>query len=113
MRSSRIALGLLLLAGVSMFFTEVGDTSSEPASIAYHGVEPVAAPPGPERGIKEDVPAKYHERYEAWKAEFLATEIGREQWDHFAKNPNFTLTISVSRENAEGATTGGYRWNDQ
>lgn len=116
MRSSRIGLGLLLLAAVSLFFTEVGDTSSEPHSVTnYHGVEPVAAPPPADRGngIKEDVPNKYLTRYEAWKAEFLSTEIGREQWDYFTKNPNFQLTISVSRENAEGATTGGYRWNDQ
>ncbi len=114
MRSSRIALGLLLLAGVSLFFTEVGDTSSAPsATISYHGVEPAAAPVSSERGIKEDIPSKYVERYEAWKAEFLSTEIGRAQWDSFKSDPNFTLTIAISRENAEGATTGGYRWNDQ
>lgn len=112
MRSSRIALGLVFLAGISLFFTEVGDTSSRNSD--YHGAEPVAWPRsdrGP--GIKEDIPSKYLARYEAWKAEFLATEVGREQWNHFKTNPNFTLTISVSRDNAEGATTGNYRWNDQ
>jgi hypothetical protein len=116
MRSSRIALGLVLLAAVPLFFTEVGDTSSlSSATISYHGVEPVAGPARSDRGggVKEDVPNKYLERYEAWKAEFLATEVGREQWAHFKSNPNFTLTISVSRDNAEGATTGAYRWNDQ
>ena len=116
MRPSRIALGLLLLAGISLSFNEVGDTSSERYSITnYHGVEPLATGARTDRGpgIKEDVPAKYQARYEAWKAEFLATEVGREQWDHFKSNPNFTLTISVSRDNAEGATTGNYRWNDQ
>ena len=116
MRSSRIALALLLLGTVSLFFTQVGDTSSERHSVTnYHGVEPVAAPAPSDRdtGIKEDVPNKYLTRYEAWKAEFLATEVGREQWSYFKTNPNFQLTISVSRENAEGATTGGYRWNDQ
>jgi len=112
MRPSRIALGLVLLAAVSLFFTEVGDTSS--ATISYHGVEPIASARsdrGP--GIKEDIPNKYLPRYEAWKAEFLSTDAGREQWANFKSNPNFTLTITVSRENAEGATTGGYRWNDQ
>lgn len=116
MRPSRIALGLLLLAGISLSFNEVGHTSSERYSITnYHGVEPLATGARTDRGpgIKEDVPAKYQARYEAWKAEFLATEVGREQWDHFKSNPNFTLTISVSRDNAEGATTGNYRWNDQ
>ncbi|HEU4770037.1 MAG TPA: hypothetical protein VFS77_21905, partial [Pyrinomonadaceae bacterium] len=90
MRSSRIALALLLLATVSLFITEVGDTSSGPHSVTnYHGVEPVAtAAPGDRgNGIKEDVPNKYLTRYEAWKAEFLATEVGREQWSYFQANP--------------------------
>jgi hypothetical protein len=113
MRSSRIALGLVVLAAVFLFFTEVGDTSS--STITYHGVEPVAANARSDRGpgIKEDIPSKYVARYEAWKAEFLSTEIGREQWANFKSNPNFTLTVTISRENAEGATTGAYRWNDQ
>ena len=115
MRSSRIALGLVLLAALSLFFVEVGDTSSETSpTIRYHGVEPIASARsdrGP--GIKEDIPNKYLARYEAWKAEFLSTDAGREQWANFKSNPNFSLTITVSRENAEGATTGGYRWNDQ
>ena len=111
MRSSRIALGLVVLAAVSLFFTEVGDTSS--LTISYHGVEPVASRSDRGPGIKEDIPSKYQARYEAWKAEFLSTEIGREQWSNFKSDPNFTLTITISRENAEGATTGAYRWNDQ
>jgi hypothetical protein len=116
MRSSRIALGLLLFAAVPLCVTEVGNTSSRPSSVTnYHGVEPVAGPARSDRGggIKEDIPNKYLARYEAWKAEFLATESGREQWALFKANPNFTLTISVTRDNAEGATTGAYRWNDQ
>ena len=113
MRSSRIALGLVVLAAVSLFFTEVGDTSS--STISYHGVEPVAGNARSDRGpgIKEDIPSKYLARYEAWKAEFLSTEVGREQWANFKSDPNFTLTITITRENAEGATTGAYRWNDQ
>lgn len=113
MRSSRIALGLVVLVAVSLFFTEVGDTSS--STISYHGVEPVAGNARSDRGpgIKEDIPSKYVARYEAWKAEFLSTEIGREQWANFKSDPNFTLTITITRENAEGATTGAYRWNDQ
>ena len=116
MRSSRFALGLLLFAAVPLLFTQVGDTSSQPVSVTnYHGVEPVAGPARSDRmgGIKEDIPNKYLERYEAWKSEFLATDLGREQWANFQSNSNFTLTISVTRDNAEGATTGAYRWNDQ
>jgi hypothetical protein len=113
MRSSRIAVGLVLSIAACLFFTEVGDTSS--STISYHGVAPVAVTARSDRGpgIKEDVPGKYLARYEAWKAEFLSTEIGREQWAQFKADPNFTLTITVSRDNAEGATTGAYRWNEQ
>src|SRR5258707_7185231 len=63
-------------------------------------------------GIKENVPDKYLERYQAWKDEFLATEIGRQDWEMFARNPNFTLTITVARDNAEGAGTGKYKWDE-
>ena len=63
-------------------------------------------------GIREDIPAKYVERYQAWKKEFLSTEIGRDQWDRYAKDPVLKLTITVSRDNAEGGTTGKYKWNE-
>jgi hypothetical protein len=119
MRSSRIALTLLLLALLSFTFSGVGYTSNypdHPKLIAnYHGVEPVVATSRDDRsgGIKEDIPTKYAARYQEWKSEFLSTDAGKEQWGQFQANPNFTLTISISRENAEGATTGNYRWNDQ
>jgi YD repeat-containing protein len=38
--------------------------------------------------------------------------MGRQDWDMFANNPNFTLTIVVSRDNPEGAGTGKYKWDD-
>jgi YD repeat-containing protein len=63
-------------------------------------------------GIKEDIPQKYRARYEEWKKEFLSTEAGREQWAFYQNNDHLTLTITISRENAEGATTGKYKWND-
>jgi len=63
-------------------------------------------------GIKEVIPDKYLSRYKEWKAEFLATEMGRRDWEMFDHNPNFTLTIVVSRDNAEGAGTGKYKWDD-
>ena len=62
--------------------------------------------------IKEVIPDKYQERYRDWKTEFLSTETGRRQWDFYEQNPRFTLTITVSRENAQGASTGKYKWND-
>ena len=64
-------------------------------------------------GIREDIPTKFADRYQAWKKEFLSTESGREQWNRYATNPLLKLTITVSRDNAEGATTGRYKWNDK
>jgi YD repeat-containing protein len=63
-------------------------------------------------GIKEIVPSKYTARYEAWKKEFLSTEIGRRQWEFYGRNPNFTLTVVISSENSEGAGTGKYKWDE-
>ena len=63
-------------------------------------------------GIKEEIPAKYLDRYQAWKNEFLATETGREQWHRYATDPILKLTITLTRDNAEGATTGKYKWNE-
>lgn len=64
-------------------------------------------------GIRELVPEKYRSRYEQWKKDFLSTEIGQKQWNQFGSDPSFSLTIVVSRENAEGAGTGKYKWDAQ
>jgi YD repeat-containing protein len=63
-------------------------------------------------GIREQVPPKYVARYEHWKQEFLSTETGRQQWASYQNNPNFTLTVVVTRTNPEGGTTGNYEWNE-
>lgn len=119
MRSSRVAVSLSLFFLVLLALHPTGKTASnyqlnQSPWAAYHGSEEnVAMSPSAEgAGIKEIIPAKYASRYEAWKKEFLFTEAGREQWASYERNPNFTLTITVSRENAEGAATGKYRWND-
>lgn len=124
MRYSRTAVISVLLTSLSLTLSPVGRTehperlnpieSSYPSLIAeYHGAGVPETAPGDDRGgsIKEDIPSKYKARYDQWKTEFLSTEIGRHQWDFYQSNPQFTLTISISRNNAEGATTGGYRWN--
>jgi len=92
---------------------------SRPSLIAaYHGAEESdfsferATADDQVGGIKEVVPDKYKGRYKEWKEEFLATEMGRQDWDMFARNPNFTLTIVVARENPQGAGTGKYKWDD-
>jgi len=63
-------------------------------------------------GIREEIPAKYLARYQAWKNEFLATDSGGAQWQRYATDPILKLTITFTRDNAEGATTGKYKWND-
>lgn len=123
MKSSRIAVVFLLLAVFVLSLSAVGHTSPQPTLneqaypeliAAYHGAESVEAPSRDDQGsgIKEDISSKYATRYQQWKAEFLSTDAGRKQWAYYQNNPRFTLTIAISRENAEGATTGKYKWND-
>jgi hypothetical protein len=68
-------------------------------------------PSGP--NLHEVIPPKYERRYEEWKAEFLATDIGKAQWEMYASHPRLVLTITIGGKNAEGAGTGGYKWNDK
>lgn len=63
-------------------------------------------------GIREDVPAKYRERFEKWKAELLATEFGRSQWEVYAANKNFVLTIKVTDSRRKGAGTDKFLWDE-
>ncbi len=63
-------------------------------------------------GIKEIVPAKYQKRYQAWKTEFMSTEAGRSDWEMYAHNGRFTLTIVVSCEKRNGASVEDNHWDD-
>jgi YD repeat-containing protein len=123
MRLSRITISLALVLFVLLSLNAIGFTAekgltfrdmSMPALVSeYHGTdtETFVTPTSDDGGIKEVIPAKYTERYLAWKKDFLSTEAGREQWGLYEKNPDFTLTITVARDNAEGAATGKYRWD--
>ena len=62
--------------------------------------------------IRELIPDRFQKKYEKWKSEFLSTKVGQEQWERYARNANFTLTITVSEERGKGAGTEQYRWND-
>lgn len=62
--------------------------------------------------IKELIPDRFQKKYQKWKSEFLSTQVGREQWERYARNVNFTLTIIVSEDRGKGAGTEQYRWND-
>jgi hypothetical protein len=83
----------------------------------YHGhlaednITVTASLPDDQHGIYEDVPQKYQAHYQLWKREFLSTDVGRKEWTSYANNAHFKLTITFSRNNPEGATTGNYRWN--
>lgn len=91
-----------------LLFLTLWETRGEPAAL-YIQPAPSAEQNG---GIKEEVPDKYRARYEEWKNEFISTETGRAQWELYAHNKRFTLTINISTDNPHGASTGKYRWND-
>ena len=78
--------------------------SANSKSSAYQGYD--------NGGIKEDVPKKYRERYERWKNDFLSTSFGRSQWDLYAQNPNFTLTITISDKSCNGGGTNKFKWDE-
>jgi len=71
-----------------------------------------STPPANEKGIREVVPEKYKKRYLEWKAEFLSTTTGRNEWATYEHNDRFLLTIVVSDENIRGAGTSKYNWNE-
>ena len=122
MKSSRIGVLIAIITTLALAPFSVGYTAKpnletipqEDLIASYHGVETTEAAGREDLtgGIKEEIPAKYYARYQQWKQEFLSTDSGREQWASYQNNPNFTLNIVVSRDNAEGATTGKYKWND-
>lgn len=123
MKLSRITITLALFLFVLLSLNAIGSTAersltlrdmSVPSLVSeYHGSETEAfiTPTSDEGGIKEVIPAKYVARYQSWKKDFLSTQAGKDQWAIYENNPQFTLTITVSRENAEGAATGKYRWD--
>jgi hypothetical protein len=97
----------------------VYSSQSLPPLVAdYHGFNANSAQPAENLhspnsgGIREQVPAKYTARYQHWKQEFLSTETGRQQWESYQNNPNFTLTVVITHDNPEGGNTGNYQWND-
>ena len=63
-------------------------------------------------GIREDIPDKYKERFARWKEEMLSTDFGRQQWEAYASNKNFILTITMSDKRGSGAGTDKYQWDD-
>ena len=108
MKLSRIIISLALVLFVLLSLNAIGFTAekgltyrdmSMPSLVSeYHGTESetYVTPTSDEGGIKEVIPAKYSERYLNWKKDFLSTEAGREQWEIYAKNPEFTVMVNVN-----------------
>jgi len=122
MKLSRTSISLALFLLVLLSLTAIGFTAEKGLTIRdtsmpslvsdYHGSETETYfASNSDGGINEIIPAKYATRYLAWKKDFLSTQAGRDQWAKYENNPNFSLTIAVSSENAEGAATGKYRWD--
>lgn len=98
-------LSLCCLAHAPLFRAEAAGTNTAAA-------EPRSVAPVPRSGLVESVPAKYKERYLAWKNDLLSTESGRAQWEAYTSNPRFALTVAISDDDRHGAGTGNYKWND-
>ena len=92
----------------------------QPSEIYGHFVTPACevgvltciVPTPTDGGIKEDIPAKYRDRYEKWKTELLSTDWGRSQWERYANDTTFVLKIVVTGDRKRGAGTDKLQWDD-
>ena len=100
-----ILISCCCLAGAPLFRADAA--GAEPPGGSARSVAPV-----PSGGLVESVPAKYRERYLAWKRDLLSTETGRAQWEAYASNLRFTLTVVISDDDRHGAGTSSYKWDD-
>ena len=85
--------------------------------IAYHTQSEIPSfddivPTPTDGGIKEIIPLKFQQKYQKWKGELLASDYGRQEWEKYATNKNFILTITISSTEGQGAGTGEYKWNE-
>jgi len=62
-------------------------------------------------GIREEIPERYRPKFEKWKAELLATGFGKAQWENYARNTRFVLTIRVTEDRGKGAGTDKFQWD--
>jgi len=98
---------LRILGFSLLFFSLFGGLFLQKPNAAENNFSPT-----PTCGIKEMIPAHFQERYFTWKNELLLTELGRQQWEYYLTNQNFTLIITVSEDKEFGAKTSDYKWND-
>jgi len=78
----------------------------------YPGPEDRVIPTPTDGGIRLDIPDKYKDRFEKWKEELLSSAFGRGQWESYANNKEFILTIKINDNRGKGAGTDTYLWDD-
>ncbi len=99
------ALAVFIAAPVCLFASGIFEDTSAVKSMTI-----IKTPT--DGGIREDIPAKYREKYAAWKNEFLSTDLGRQQWETYGSNKHFILTITISSKHSQGAGTDKYLWDE-
>jgi hypothetical protein len=76
------------------------------------GLKPIVVKTPTDGGIRENIPDKFKERFAKWKEEMLSTEFGRQQWESYANNKGFILTLTMSGKRGQGAGTDEYLWDE-
>jgi hypothetical protein len=98
--------------GLLFFVVVFGfSTAANGSGLDYPTVAIVPTPT--DGGIREDIPSRYRDRYEKWKAELMSTEYGRTQWEAYSANRSFVLTIKLSAGKGKGAGTDKFQWDDK
>ena len=98
---------------LGLFHSPVAVTHANLSPLGHINAEPIGAVTDSSIStLREVIPAKYQKKYLKWKHDYLSTVAGRTQWERYTLNPNFILTITISREEAEGARVDRFLWDD-
>ena len=98
-------------SAVHTHFHSTGPTLIDNYHSEFAGESDQAKRKSSDVGIREVVPREIKQRYAKWKEELLSTEFGRAQWEYYANNKQFLLTIVVSEDRKYGAGTDQFEWN--
>src|SRR5215203_5689555 len=115
MTGTRLSKGHLAAAwmGLAVLLLNSSPTLTYPRASNPSPSESVAfTDPSACANLQEQIPKKYRDRYDRWKAAFLSADVGRQLWLRYACNPSFRLTIIVSASLSGGGKVkqDGYRW---
>jgi hypothetical protein len=78
----------------------------------FDNLQPTIVKTPTDGGIREEIADKYREKYGKWKEELLSTDFGRQQWEAYANDKGFILTITISDKRGQGAGTDKYLWDE-